>query len=60
MMTMPTLINDPPLEQQLIADRQARGIDHHDEVWDGVYVMAPIANNEHQAVVGGLTEFLVI
>jgi Uma2 family endonuclease len=46
--SMPTLINDPALEETLIAERRERGIDKFDEVWDGVYVMAPIANNEHQ------------
>jgi hypothetical protein len=51
---MPTLINDPVLEEALIADRRERGIDRFDEVWEGVYVMAPIANNEHQNIIGGL------
>ena len=52
---MPTLINDPPLEAQLIAARQACGGDRFDEVWEGVYMMAPLANNEHQAIVTGLS-----
>ena len=52
---MPMLINSPELEEEIIADRQARGADKFDEVWDGVYVMAPIANNEHQELVGRLT-----
>lgn len=29
-------------------DRRERGIDRHDEVWDGVYVVAPLANIDHQ------------
>ncbi len=44
---MVTLVTDP----ELIQDRQARGIDHHDEVWEGVYVMSPAPNNEHQELV---------
>jgi Uma2 family endonuclease len=47
---MPTLVNNPVLEESLIAERRERGIDKFDEVWDGVYVMAPIANNEHQDI----------
>lgn len=45
---MVMLVTEPGVEQRLIAERQAAGIDHHDEVWEGVYVVSPIANNEHQ------------
>ena len=55
---MPTLINNPELEEELIAQRRSRGIDQFDEVWDGVYVMAPIANNEHQTIQGKLVTIL--
>jgi Uma2 family endonuclease len=55
---MPTLINNPVLEEALIAERRERGIDKFDEVWDGVYVMAPIANNEHQKIQTRLTSIL--
>ena len=37
----------PPELEHLIATRHARGADHHDEVWDGEYHMAPAANNRH-------------
>ena len=47
---MVAIIADRELEQELIAQRQATGADRHDEVWDGVYFMAPIANNEHQTL----------
>jgi Uma2 family endonuclease len=57
---MPTLINDPVLEEELIADRRERGIDRFDEVWEGVYVMAPIANNEHQHLAQRLSTVLGI
>jgi len=57
---MPTLVNDPALEETLISDRRERGIDRFDEVWDGVYVMAPIANNEHQDIQTQLTIILGI
>jgi Uma2 family endonuclease len=45
---MTILINDPDVEDQLLADRRAKGLDRYDEVWEGVYVMSPLANNEHQ------------
>ncbi len=31
-----------------LRDRRQSGGDRHDEVWDGVYVMSPLADNEHQ------------
>lgn len=37
----------PPEIEHLIATRHARGADHHDEVWEGDYHMAPAANNRH-------------
>src|SRR2546423_8714240 len=45
---MPTLVMDPHIEEQLLENRRAWGGDRFDEVWDGVYVMAPMANLEHQ------------
>jgi Uma2 family endonuclease len=45
---MAALVLDPELENQLKRDRARCGADRYDEVWDGVYVMAPLANNEHQ------------
>jgi Uma2 family endonuclease len=52
---MPTLVMDPEIEEQLLEKRRAWGGDKFDEVWDGVYVMAPMANTEHQAIISGLT-----
>jgi len=34
--------------ERLIAERRASGADKFDEVWEGVYVMSPLANMEHQ------------
>jgi Uma2 family endonuclease len=48
-------ILDADFCQQLIKDRQAKGIDRYDEVWEGVYVMPPMASNWHQDLVGLLT-----
>ena len=45
---MDTLVLDPQQSKRLQAERQARGLDRFDEVWEGVYVMAPAPNDEHQ------------
>ena len=44
-------INDPGLQREIdaiISHRQQCGGDRYDEVWNGVYVMAPMANDDHQ------------
>jgi Uma2 family endonuclease len=48
-------IRDADLVREIIRDRQRKGIDKYDEVWDGVYIMPPLANNPHQRLVGLLT-----
>ena len=57
---MVALILDPLLEDGLIADRRAGGLDRYDEVWDGVYVMSPLANDEHQDLATGIATVLRI
>jgi Uma2 family endonuclease len=52
---MSLLVLDRFVERRLRAQRKARGIDQHDEVWEGVYVMSPLADDEHQAIAGSLT-----
>lgn len=47
---MTAVILDRDLERSMIRRRRRLGIDLRDEVWDGVYVMAPAADNEHQSV----------
>jgi Uma2 family endonuclease len=44
---MAALITDPEIQREMIARRRRLGQDHWDEVWDGVYVMAPAADIEH-------------
>ena len=57
---MVALITDPHLEDRLIAQRRADGTDKFDEVWEGMYVMAPRANNEHQGLVDDLCTILTL
>jgi Uma2 family endonuclease len=51
---MSLMVLDLELADQLKAQRQASGADRYDEVWEGVYMMAPLANNEHQHLQLGL------
>jgi hypothetical protein len=50
-MTREMRILDPDLCRAIIRQRQRQGIDRHDEVWQGVYVVPPLANNPHQRLV---------
>jgi Uma2 family endonuclease len=51
-------IPNPELENELIERRRRTGADRFDEVWDGVYVMAPLADNEHQGLATGISAAL--
>ena len=48
---MAVLVTDRNVEDRLRAEREASGADRYDEVWDGVYVMPPMPNDEHQQLV---------
>ncbi|MEO6434296.1 MAG: Uma2 family endonuclease [Tepidisphaeraceae bacterium] len=47
---MAALVLDKLLAGRLLEERRASGADRFDEVWEGTYVMAPLANDEHQAI----------
>jgi Uma2 family endonuclease len=53
-------ILDPALCRAIIRERQLRGIDGYDEVFTGVYIVPPIANNPHQNLVGDLVGIFFI
>ena len=58
---MTAIIEDRGLEKEVIRRRQEIGADRWDEVWEGVYIMNPLPNPEHQdivAAVGGLLMWL--
>jgi Uma2 family endonuclease len=48
---MPLQIDDPKLVAKLLKKRRLSGGDRYDEVWDGIYIMSPLANDEHQMLV---------
>ncbi len=39
---------------EILRERRHKGIDRRDEVWDGVYVMSPEPDNQHQKLSGRL------
>lgn len=51
-------ILDPGLSRAFIQQRQERGIDKYDEVWEGVYVVPALPNNPHQELVLNLAVIL--
>jgi len=59
---MTTVVTDPGFERRVHEQRRATGADRYDEVWEGVYWMMPMPNDEHQELVtrlAGLLEFAV-
>ncbi len=51
---MEMIVLDPFEQTHLIQQREQTGSDRFDEVWEGVYVVSPLPNDEHQDIVGGL------
>jgi Uma2 family endonuclease len=52
---MPVMIYDPVLEQEIRAARDGTDAGRRDEVWEGVVVVPPQANNEHRRIVSRIT-----
>lgn len=44
------LILDPELIREFIQERRDQGTDRYDEVWEGVYIVPPLATNAHQGL----------
>jgi len=57
---MSILVTDTALADELLAGRRASGGDRHDEVWEGVYVMSPLANDDHQRLVTRFSAILEV
>src|SRR4051812_46605222 len=55
---MSVLVLDRVLAEEIKARRVEAGSDRWDEVWDGVYVMSPLPNVEHQGIVARLVSVL--
>jgi Uma2 family endonuclease len=46
------LLSDPEVTRRLIRQRRARGIDRWDEVWNGIYIVSPPPDDDHQDLMG--------
>ena len=57
---MPLLVLDPYVQRDLIRRRRRLGHDKQDEVWDGVYLIMPSPDDEHQAIRGRLSAILLV
>lgn len=55
---MAVLVTDPRIEERLKEQRRAWGADRYDEVWEGIYMMAPLPNSEHRQIVSRLVSIL--
>jgi Uma2 family endonuclease len=56
--TSSVLIHDPRVAKEFILTRQQREVDRFDEVWEGVYVVPPLARNPHQSLGTALSSIL--
>jgi Uma2 family endonuclease len=52
---MAMLVLDRDDQKRILRERREAGVDRFDEVWDGVYVVGPVRDNEHQLVITELT-----
>lgn len=57
---MAILIRERSIEERIRAERKAKGLDRWDEVWEGVYVMPPLPDDEHQEIQANLVAILQI
>jgi Uma2 family endonuclease len=55
---MAVMVLDPYVEQHILAERVGTDGDQYDEVWEGVYVMTPLPNINHQDLVGEFDSIL--
>ncbi len=55
---MAIMVLDPYVEEQILAERRGFDGSQYDEVWEGVYIVTPLPNNEHQRLVNKLCVIL--
>ena len=55
---MAIMVFDSDMEKQILAERVGSDGDQYDEVWEGVYIVTPLPNNDHQVLVGEFTFIL--
>ena len=55
---MATMILDPQIAECLLEQRRAWGADKFDEVWEGIYIVMPLTDDEHQRLMGDFCAIL--
>jgi Uma2 family endonuclease len=55
---MAMMVLDPLFEEQVLALRVGTDGNQYDEVWEGVYIVTPLPNDDHQEIVGELDSIL--
>lgn len=55
---MDVMVLDPDVADEVLAARVGTDGDQYDEVWEGVYIVTPLPNNDHQQIVGELVFIL--
>ncbi len=55
---MAVVVLDPYVEELVLAQRQGSDGDQYDEVWEGVYIVTPLPNVDHQGLVGEFDSIL--
>ncbi len=55
---MAVMVLDPYVEAQILSERTGSDGDQYDEVWEGVYIVTPLPNNDHQELVYEFTTVL--
>jgi Uma2 family endonuclease len=57
---MDMLVLDRIEQKKVLESRSERHADRYDEVWDGVYIVSPLPNDEHQDLVMNLGSVFMI
>lgn len=57
---MEVLIRDETISDALIAECPKNGLDRFDEVWDGTYIVSPLADNQNQRLVMAISGALMM
>jgi Uma2 family endonuclease len=47
-------ISDPAVRKSILRERKETRADRRDEIWDGTYIVLPLADDEHQELQGSL------
>ena len=55
---MAIIVLDSDMGEQILAERVGSDGDQYDEVWEGVYIVTPLPNDEHQEIVSALDSIL--